>query len=123
MFSCKVRPATYLPHSQRIQQEAGKLQSGGVPQLRILQLLQDPWSYPLQTGDGSGHLWFYLDNRRPCGYGRGMKEIAALIDAVEVMHGCKARHKGSKAVKEIFQGETEWQGKRENERIKSYNCK
>ena len=39
-----------------------------------------------------------------------MNDITDLADAVGVMHGCKARYKGSKAVREVFQGQTAWQG-------------
>ena len=39
-----------------------------------------------------------------------MKSTTQLRDAVEKMHGCKAKHLRSVAVHEVLQGRTVWQG-------------
>ena len=39
-----------------------------------------------------------------------MRDIKALEQAIETMHGCKCCHIGSKAVKEAFEEQVAWEG-------------
>lgn len=34
----------------------------------------------------------------------------SLVEAIRALHGCEARHVGSKLVREVFQGQTAWEG-------------
>ena len=38
------------------------------------------------------------------------KEITELKDAIRVMHGCESLHVESVPVKEVFEGQTSWEG-------------
>ena len=39
-----------------------------------------------------------------------MKDVSELVRAIETMHSCKAIYIGSKAVHEVFNGQTAWEG-------------
>jgi hypothetical protein len=38
------------------------------------------------------------------------KEVTALKDAIRAMHGCESLHVKSVSVKEVFEGQTAWEG-------------
>jgi len=55
------------------------------------------------------------DRRRKCRTQKpaleSSKEITKFKDAIRAMHGCESLHVESVAVKEVFEGQTAWEGK------------
>ena len=50
-----------------------------------------------------------------------MKDVSDLIEAISVMHECEPSYEGSKLVREVFKGQTAWQGEVEIFKLKGHS--